>query len=184
MTITDRPERLTQPHWFALLVKPRHEKSVAQALRDRQLEEFLPLIREQHAWSDRVKCVRVPLFAGYVFCRFAFADRLAVLNTRGVLRILGAGHIFAPVSCEQIADLRTIVASGLPARPGPYLVPGATVRVESGPLSGIRGMVVRNKGLTSVVVSVEILQRSVVVEVDSDAVRPDVVDHRLARAAS
>jgi transcription antitermination factor NusG len=100
-----------------------------------------------------------------------------------VLRILGAGNIFAPVSSEQIAELRTIVASGLPARPCPYLVPGALVCVESGPLSGIRGTVVRSKGVTSVVVSVEILQRSVVVEVDSDAVRPDVSRRQLIRAA-
>ncbi len=175
---------MAQPRWFALSVKPRHEKSVAQALRLQLFEEFLPLYREQHAWSDRTEWVAVPLFAGYVFCRFSFADRLAVLNTRGVLRILGAGNIFAPVSEEQIAELRAVVASGLPARPCSYLVPGEMVRVERGPLSGVRGMVLRNKGVTSVVVSVEILQRSVVVEVDSDAVRPDVFRRQLARAAS
>jgi transcription antitermination factor NusG len=177
-------QSIAQPRWFALSVKPRHEKSVVQALRLQQLEEFLPLYREQHAWSDRTRWVEVPLFAGYVFCRFSFADRLAVLNTRGVIRILGAGNIFAPVSEEQISELRAVVASGLPARPCSYLAPGEMVRVERGPLAGVRGMVLRHKGVTSVVVSVEILQRSVVVEVDSDAVRPDIFRRQLAHAGS
>lgn len=177
-------EPVTRPHWFALNVKPRHEKAVAESLRRQELETFLPLYQEQHAWSDRSKRVEVPLFAGYVFCRFSFSDRLAVWNTRGVIRVLGAGNIFAPISENQIAELRAIAASGLPARPCPYLAPGALVRVERGPLAGVQGMVLRNKGVMSVVVSVEILQRSVVVEVESNAVRPDIFQQQLTRAAS
>jgi transcription antitermination factor NusG len=126
----------------------------------------------------------MPLFAGYVFCRFCFHDRFVVLNTRGVIRILGAGSIFSPVSEDQIADLRVITASGLAALPHPYLAPGDMVRVERGPLAGVRGMVLRNKGFTSLVVSVEILQRSVVVEVESDVVQPEVFRRQLTRAAS
>jgi transcription antitermination factor NusG len=177
-------EPVTRTHWFAVNVKPRHEKAVADSLRRQELEAFLPLYQEQHAWSDRTKRVEVPLFAGYLFCRFSFADRLAVWNTRGVIRVLGAGNIFAPVGEDQIAELRAVVASGLPARPCPYLAPGEMVRVDRGPLAGVQGMVLRNKGVTSVVVSVEILQRSVVVEVESDAVRPDIFRHQLTRAAS
>lgn len=175
----------TRAHWFALNVKPRHEKAVAESLRRQELETFLPLYQEQHLWSDRTKRVEVPLFAGYVFCRFSFSDRLAVWNTRGVIRVLGAGcNIFAPITENQIAELRAIAASGLPARPCPYLVPGEMVRVDRGPLAGVQGMVLRNKGVTSVVVSVEILQRSVVVEVESNAVRPEIFQHQLTRAAS
>jgi len=177
-------QEVTRVHWFALSVKPRHEKSVAQALRSQGLEEFLPLYQEQHAWSDRTKRVEIPLFAGYVFCHFGFHDRFVVLNTRGVIRILGAGSIFSPVSEDQIAELRAISASGLPALPHPYLEPGDLVRVERGPLAGVRGMVLRNKGVTSLVVSVEILQRSVVVEVESEVVRPEVFRRQLTRAAS
>jgi len=177
-------EPVTRAHWFALNVKPRHEKVVAESLRRQQLEAFLPVYQEQHAWSDRTKRVELPLFAGYVFCRFSFAERVAVWNTRGVVRVLGAGNIFAPVSDDQIAELRALVASGLPARPCPYLAPGEMVRVQRGPLAGVQGMVLRNKGVTSVVVSVQILQRSVVVEVESDAVRPEVFRHQLTRAAS
>ena len=187
MTSTDKSLDIRQAapaHWFALSVKPRHEKSVAQALQRQGLDEYLPLYREQHAWSDRSKRVEMPLFAGYVFCRFCFHDRFVVLNTRGVTRILGAGSVFSPISEEQIAELRAITASGLSALPHPYVEPGDMVRVERGPLTGVRGMVIRNKGVTSLVVSVEILQRSVVVEVESEVVRPEVFRRRLIRAAS
>jgi transcription antitermination factor NusG len=159
-----------KPLWFALSVKPRHEKAVARALRTRQLEDFLPLYRESHAWSDRTKPVELPLFAGYVFCRFSYSERLVVLNTPGVTAILGAGKVFAPISEEQIEALRTIAASRVRARPCEYLPPGQLVRVESGPLAGVRGTVLRHKGGACVVISVEILQRSVAAEVEYGAV--------------
>jgi len=178
------PQLEERAHWFALSVKPRHEKSVAEALREQGLESFLPLYEEKHVWSDRTKRVAMPLFAGYVFCRLSFADRRVVWNTRGVIRVLGAGSVFAPVSEEQVADLRAVVASGLPARPHPYLAPGEMVRVEGGPLAGIRGKVMRSKGGASIVVSVEILQRSVSVEVESEVVRPEAFGRLLTRAAS
>ena len=160
------------PLWFALTVKPRYEKAVARALRGKNLEEFLPLYRQDRAWSDRVKAVEFPLFSGYVFCRFSYADRFAVLNTPGVTAILGAGAIYAPIPDDEIAAIRTVVNSGLRARPWPYLVPGQMVRIESGPLAGVRGTVLRNKGVTCVVVTVELLQRSIAAEVDRGAVQP------------
>jgi len=161
------PERL----WFALVVKPRHEKSVARALRAKQLEEFLPLYRERRAWSDRVKAVELPLFCGYVFCYFSYAERLRVLNTPGVVCILGAGEIFRPIAESEIETIRLIAQSGLPAKPYPYLEAGEIVRVEEGPLAGIKGTVIRSKGTTSVIISVELLKRSVAVELNSEAVR-------------
>src|SRR5260370_4723822 len=133
---------------FALRVKRRHEKAVAHSLRCKQLEDFLPLYRESRGWSDRTTTVELPLFAGYVFCRFAYADRFLVLNTPGVTAILGAGSVFAPVAEEEIASIRTIVDSGLPARPFQYLTPGQLVVVERGPLAGIRGTTWRTKGAT------------------------------------
>jgi len=161
------PERL----WFALVVKPRHEKSVARGLRAKQLEEFLPLYRERRTWSDRTKAVEFPLFSGYVFCRFAYAERIPVLNTPGVVCILGAGEVFAPIAETEMETIRLIAQSGLPAKPCPYLSVGEVVRVEEGPLAGINGIVIRNKGATSVVISVELLRRSVAVELNSETVR-------------
>jgi transcription termination/antitermination protein NusG len=163
-------ENRSQPLWFALAVKPRHEQSVGRSLRERKVEEFVPVYREQRVWSDRAKRVELPLFPGYVFSRFAYHERLIVLNTPGVVAILGAGKVFTPVSDEQIAMLRAIVSSGLPARPCPYLAPGQLVHVDRGPLSGIRGTVVRGHGSTAIVVSIEMLQRSVAVELSHDSV--------------
>ena len=169
------------PLWFALTVKPRYEKSVSRALRARNLEEFLPLYKEKREWSDRVKAVEFPLFSGYVFCRFDYADRLTVLNTPGVASILGAGAIYAPIPEDEIAAIRLIVNSGVRARPWAYLAPGQTVRVDQGPLAGLRGTVLRNKGVTCVVISVELLRRSIAAEVDSCAVQP-VMTSALASA--
>jgi transcription antitermination factor NusG len=160
------------PAWFAVSVKPRHEKAVGRFLRERDLVQFVPLCRGRRAWSDRVKKVDLPLFAGYVFCRFSYADRLNVLSTPGVTGILGAGKVFSPISEEQIAALRTIVASGAPARPCDYLPPGQIVRVEDGPLAGVSGTVLRSHGSASIVISIEILQRSVAVELDVFSVKP------------
>jgi transcription antitermination factor NusG len=161
--------------WFALAVRPRHEKAVARALRARQLEEFLPLSHERRVWSDRLKAVEFPLFAGYVFCRFGYPDRLVVLSTPGVNSIVGEASGNAHIRDEEITAIRGIVESGLPLRECPYLTPGQPVRVEHGPLAGIDGTILRTKGVTCVVVSVEILQRSVAVEIERDSVRPLLV---------
>jgi transcription antitermination factor NusG len=162
-----RAERL----WFAVVVKPRHEKSTARLLRGRGLEEFLPLYRERRAWSDRRQALELPLFPGYVFCRFSYVDRLRVLSAPGVVCVLGAGDVFSPITEAEIRTIRGIVASGLPARPCPYLLPGEVVRVMEGPLAGVSGTVLRHKGITSVVITVETLRRSLAVELDSEAVR-------------
>jgi transcription antitermination factor NusG len=176
-----------EPLWFALRVQPRHERTVAEALAFQHLEPFAPFYRELRKWSDRVKAVELPLFPGYAFCRFAFADRFTVLNTRGVLGILGAGKLFDPVSDEQIAALRKVVQSGLAPRPYPYFAPGDPVVVERGPLAGVRGTVLRHKGTAALVITVDVLERSIVVEVDPGAVEPEVpvpVAHESARAAA
>ncbi len=164
-------ENLTQRLWFAVGVKPRHEKAVGEAFRTTHIECFAPVYRQQRVWSDRTKTVELPLFAGYVFSRFRYDERLRILNTRGVISILGSGKVFSPISDEQIETLRMLVRSGIPARPHPYLAPGQMVELERGPLAGIRGTVLRAKGTTCFVVNVEILHRSVAVEVDAAAVR-------------
>jgi transcription antitermination factor NusG len=158
------------PLWFALSVKSRHERSVSRALRVKELQEYAPMYRERHAWSDRVKRVESPLFPGYVFCRFSYAQRLAILNTPGVMAILGAGKVFSPIPEEEIASIRTLVDSGVPVRPCAYLAPGDVVCIERGPLAGVRGAVLRTKNSKYLVVSIELLQRSVVAEVDFTSV--------------
>jgi transcription antitermination factor NusG len=155
-----------QFHWYALTVKPRHEKATAQLLRLRELEEFLPLQRVQREWSDRTQTVDLPLFPGYLFCRFGYKHRLRVLNTPGVRSIVGFAATDVPVAEETVHALQTLVASGRFVEPQAFLRPGANVRVTEGPLKGVRGTLVREKGAWRVVVNIELLQRSVAVEID------------------
>jgi transcription antitermination factor NusG len=156
------------PNWFALRVRPKHEKAVATNLSMLGLEEYVPLHRVRRLWSDRVKVLDTPLFPGYVFCRFAYADRLRVLNSPGVDSIVGCGKTEVPVDDSEIAAVRTLVASGRPLAHLPFLRIGQGVLIERGPLAGIRGVVLREQSAWRVVVSVEALDRSIAVEVDRE----------------
>ncbi len=164
-----QPDRAKAP-WFAVTVKPNHDKAVATALQLRGLEVFLPLYRTRRRWSDRIKELQLPLFPGYVFCRFARESRAAVLSTPGVTSVVGFGHQPAPIPELEIESVRITVASGLPLAPWPFLRAGDRVRLEYGPLAGIEGILLQIKDGWRVVVSVELLQRSVAVEVDRDMV--------------
>jgi transcription antitermination factor NusG len=164
-------------------VRPRHERVAALNLRMRGFEEFLPVYRSRRQWSDRIKEIDLQLFPGYVFCRFAYDARLAVRTTPGVIAIVGFGKEPCPVPETEIAAIQAVVASGFAAQPWPYLETGQRVRIEYGCLEGVEGIVVRDKDLCRVVVSVEILRRSVAVEIDRELVRPvreapwKVLDH-------
>ena len=158
--------------WFALCVKPRHEKTTAWALRSKGFEEFLPLHRRLRRWSDRLKELDEPLFSRYVFCRFDPMDRLPVLRTPGVVSIVGFAGNPAPVADGEIAALQAIVKSGLTAQPWPFLQRGQLVRIEAGPLSGLEGILLDWKSRHRLIVSVTLLQRSVAVEIDRLWVRP------------
>jgi transcription antitermination factor NusG len=158
------------PQWFALTVKPNHEKTAAQALGSKNFEVLLPMYRARRRWSDRTKELELPLFAGYVFGRFSASERAMVLSTPGVISVVGFGNKPAAVSETEIQSVRTLMASGLPLSPWPFLRVGQRVRIEAGPLTGVEGVLSQVKDLWRVVVNVEILQRSVAAEVERDAV--------------
>lgn len=159
--------------WFALRVRPKHEKTAASALVRQGFEPYVPLHRVRHRWSDRIKELEAVLFPGYIFCRFPRSERLIVLNSPGVESILGFGKTDIPVDDAEIAAVRTLVGSGRPLAPWPYLRIGQNVAIESGPLSGMRGVVLRDENAWRVVVSVDALGRSISVEVDRDMIAPD-----------
>ena len=159
-----------QPAWRALTVRSRHEKLVAQHLRSRGLEEFLPTYRSKRTWSDRIATVEVPLFPGYVFCRFPENQRLLAVSIPGVASVVGFGGEDAAVEVEEIDAIRQIVSSGFSVQPYPYVRAGQTVRICAGPLAGLQGTVLREKGLWRVVVNVELLHRSVAAEIGREAV--------------
>ncbi len=158
--------------WFALTVKPRHEKTVAQQLPILGVEAYLPLYRSRRRWSDRLKEVEMCLFPGYVFARFNAEHRAAVLKLPGAVSLVGFGREPAHIPEAEIQAVRDILATGLGVWPWPYLRAGERVRVVRGPLAGLRGILVREKDAWRVVVSVELLQRSVAVEIDREMLAP------------
>jgi len=159
-------------HWYALHVKPRFEKYVSEHLAQKGYETFLPTYVSKRQWSDRIKTLSLPLFPGYTFCRFDVSARLPIVVTPGVMMILGVGRLPAPVAETEISAIRHVIDSGLQAVPCAYLTVGEKVRVESGPLAGLVGIVDRIKGRERLVVSVDLLMRSVAVEIDRNCVRP------------
>jgi transcription antitermination factor NusG len=159
------------PPWFALRVRPKHEKIVAASLSRLGFEEYVPLHLVRRRWSDRVKVLDAPLFPGYIFCRFNYPDRLRVLNSPGVESIVAYGRTDVPVADSELAAVRALVASGKPLAHLPFLRIGQDVLIERGPLAGIRGLVLREESAWRVVVSVEALDRSIAVEVDREVLQ-------------
>lgn len=168
----DRRHVQTVPPWFAVRVRSNYEKITAAHLRNRGYEEFSPCYRAQRRWSDRTKEVDQFLFPGYVFCRLDPHDRLPVLMLPGVVGLVGIGKVPAPIQDQEIDSIRRMVQSGLLVMPWPFLERGHRVLIERGPLSGIEGILDEVKGRCRLVVSVNLLHRSVSAEVDREWVRP------------
>ena len=163
--------------WYAIRVQSKFENLASATLRGKGYEEFLPLYRSRRRWSDRVKELDLPLFPGYLFCRFDVHDRLLpILTTPGVISIIGAGRTPVSVDDEEIGAIRAILRSGLAAQPWPFLRVGSKVYVERGPLAGVEGIITNTDKVYRLIVSVSLLQRSVAVEIDREWARP-IPDH-------
>jgi transcription antitermination factor NusG len=158
--------------WFALRLRSRYENTVATILGGKGYEWFLPLYKSRRSWSDRIKEIQLPLFPGYIFCRFDLQHRLPILTTPGVVTVVGIGKRPIPIDDAEIAAIQAAVRSGIPSRPWPFLRIGQRVRVEYGPLCGLEGILLDFKGQRRLVLSVTLLQRSVAVEVDDAWVIP------------
>lgn len=153
--------------WYAIYTRPRHERQVTLQFENKQLECFLPCYASVRRWRDRRVVLNLPLFAGYVFARFAATDRREILKTPGVVRIIGFGNRLVPVPDSEIDALRTCVASKAKVQPHPFLTVGRRVRVVHGPMAGAEGILVRRRDNWRLVISVELINRSVAVEVDA-----------------
>lgn len=164
--------------WFALRVKSNCERVVAAVARYKGFEEFLPLYRRYHRWSDRSKVVELPLFPGYIFCRINPEFRLPMLTIPGALHFIGFGKVPAPIEDAEVAAIQKAVTSELGAAPWEYLEVGQLVRLEQGPLAGLEGILVETRKECRVVVSVTLLRRSVAVEIERHWVTPIGADRR------
>jgi transcription antitermination factor NusG len=158
--------------WFAVRVRSNFERIAVTHLRERGYEEFAPSHKTERQWSDRKKEIDQFLFPGYVFCRFNPQDRLPVLTAPGVVDVVGWGKIPAPIPDQEIERVRRMVQSGLLVSPWPYLELGQTVLIEHGPLAGMEGILAEVKGRCRLVVSINLLKRSISAEVERSCVRP------------
>ncbi|MGA9448370.1 MAG: UpxY family transcription antiterminator [Candidatus Sulfotelmatobacter sp.] len=161
-------------NWYGLQTRPRHEKIVAQRLEERGVTTFLPLVTEVHRWSDRKKSVQMPLFSCYVFAKFVpnRSDRLRVLRVDGVFGLVGASGEGTPIPDVQIDAVRSLVETELPWSSHPFLKIGQRVRIRSGALDGMEGILVSRNGDRTLVISVEAIQRSLAVRVEGYEVEP------------
>ena len=158
--------------WHVLSVYPRHEKQVAQMCGARDVRYLLPLYPSLRRWKDRRKQVDMVLFPGYVFVQIAPRQRGHVLSFPGVARFVAFRGEPAVVPELEIAALSNGMGSGLPLQPHPYLQEGRPVRMRSGPMTGVEGILVRRKDKCRVVLSIELLMRSVAIEVDEADIEP------------
>ncbi len=162
------PVACFEAHWYAAYTRANHEKRVAEQLVRKRIEHFLPLYESVRRWKDRRMQLQLPLFPGYLFVQLALRNRLQVLEIPSVVRLVGFnGHPTALPDGEMEA-LREGLASQLRVEPHPYLPVGRRVRILRGPLTGLEGILLRRKSSFRVVLSVELIMRSVVVEADAN----------------
>jgi transcription antitermination factor NusG len=160
------PAENVQPRWYALQTCANHEKRVREQLRLRTVETYLPLYASMRRWKDRRVRLQLPLFPGYVFVHLALRDRLPVLQTPSVVRLVGFGGQPAALPDHEIEVLRQGLAREMCIEPHPYINVGQRVRVRTGPLQGLEGILVRRKNKSRLVISLDLIMRSVAVEVD------------------
>lgn len=156
--------------WFAIRVRSRFDKVVSENLRSRNYESFATLHRVQRRWANRNREIEIPLFPGYVFCRFDPQARLPVLTCPGVVHLVCFGDGPVPLDEAEVEAVYAALHSNLPVEACPFVQAGQRVRVEQGSLAGVEGLVVRVKNRVRLVVSITLLQRSVAVELDTDRV--------------
>ncbi len=158
------------PSWYALYVRARHEKVVATVLRTKGFETCLPMGRSLRTWGKRKTWLETPAFPGYVFCKFQPEVKTPIVATPGVVRIVGFGKQLIPLETDEISALQTLERTATVLEPFPFLRTGHKVRINGGPLDGLSGIMAHYRNSFRVVVSLTLLQRSVAVEIDRDAI--------------
>ena len=154
--------------WYAVHTRARHEKRIAAQFEEKHVCTFLPVLRQIHRWSDRRISVEVPMFSCYAFVRMVQTsdERLKVLRTPGVLSFVGSEGHGTPIPDEQIESLKTAISMHVPCFPHPFLSAGRRVRIRGGSLEGLEGILVRQGADHSLVVSVDLLHRSIAIRVE------------------
>jgi transcription antitermination factor NusG len=153
--------------WYAIRTRARHEKRVTAALQEKQVHAYVPLSRTEHQWSDRRKLVDTPLFPGYVFVHIPpdAESRVPVLQTNGVIAFLGVRGIGIPIPEAEISAIQTLLRAGVPVASHPFMQVGQRVRIRGGSLDGLEGLLTAVDGKRNLVVSIELIERSVAIRI-------------------
>ncbi len=158
--------------WYAVRVRSRFEKIATTHLSERGFEAFYPSYSTRRRWSDRIKTIEMPLFPGYLFCRTDLRSRLPIMTVPGFMDFVGFGCGPAPVEDDEVDSIRMVTERGQKYQPWPFSKAGQRVQVISGPLRGMHGVMVETRNERHILVSVTLLQRSVLVDIDLADVRP------------
>src|SRR6266567_5934438 len=161
-------EIVTLGTWYAVQTSPRHEKAIATHLHNDGIECLLPLMLEEHKWSDRRKAVSLPVFPGYVFVHLHeySKERINVLRRPGIVRFVGSNREAAPIPLNEIENIRRLVDTRIGCRPHQFLTVGQRVRIRSGALCGLEGILLRVADSDSLVLSISLIQRSLSLRVE------------------
>lgn len=170
--------------WYALYTRHQHEKMIAAMLCGKGFEVFLPLCSAIHRWKDRKKAIQLPVFPCYVFLRGGLDRLFHIVSTPGVYHLVCAGGRPASIPQAEIDAIHQVMETRLPFEPYTFMKAGNWVRVTSGPLAGIEGVVVRQKSLCRLVLSVELLQKSVAVEIGAEDVERIATQRPLVNSSS
>jgi transcription antitermination factor NusG len=158
--------------WYAAYTYPRHEKAVMKQLESKSIEAFLPLFLTENRWKDRRVQIQNPLFPGYVFTRINLSERNRVLAIPGVIRMLSFNGLPAPIDDSEIEAVRLCMERGAPLEPYPFLEIGDRVRVRSGVLKGLEGLISRCKDERRLIVPISLINQSVAVDIDIQLLEP------------
>lgn len=156
--------------WYAIYTRHKHEKKVAKSLTSKGFQIFLPVYATAHRWQDRTKLLWLPLFPCYVFFKGGLERRLDLVTTPGIHALVSSAGRPAAIPHQEIDAIRRTVESGARVEPHPVLKCGVSVRVKTGPLAGVQGILLRKKNLCRLVLSVEMLGKAVAIEVDASQV--------------
>ena len=160
----------SQPLWYALSTRPRHEKKAKLSLDGAGIENYLPVKTTLRQWKDRRRWVEEPLFSCYIFARIAYNRRWDVLTSPSVVRIVNFNNVPAPVRDGEIETIRRILTTGVAVEVQPGLLPGTAVRISSGPLAGLEGVLMGQRGEKFFVVHIPAIGKSVLVSMGDNIV--------------
>ena len=159
-------KKIDRPRWYAAYTLPRHEKAVADRLVQQEVESYLPLYSAVRFWNHRRIEVDLPLFPGYVFVKMLLADRVRILSRPGIIRLVSFSGSPAVLPDEEIERLQSSLMIWK-AKPYPFLIAGKQERIQSGPFAGLEGKILRRKGKIRLLVTLELIQSAMLLEVDA-----------------